>query len=95
MKNPQLRARFLAHEIIYGVQTTDYVSGRMSYQVTSRRLCHSVLTVYDPDEDKLKTHTNSFYEELQQAPCQFIKYRMKILLIGLEVKLQTEDISKS
>jgi hypothetical protein len=66
----------------------------MSYQVTSRRLCHSVLNVYGPDEDKMITHTDSFYEELQQASCQFIKYRVKILLTGFEVKLQTEDISK-
>lgn len=40
------------------------------------------------------THINSFDEELQQASCQFIKYRVKILLIGFEVKLQREDISK-
>jgi hypothetical protein len=66
----------------------------MSYHVTSRRLCHSVLKVYGPDEDKSITHINSFYEELQQASCQFIKYHMKILLIGFEVKLHTEDISK-
>jgi len=45
-------------------------------------------------EDKLITHINSFYEELQQASCQFIKYRVKNLLIGFEAKLQTEDISK-
>jgi len=71
MKKSQIRARFLAHEIIYGVQTTDYeyVSGRKSYQVTSRRLCHSVLNVYGPDEDKLITQINNFYEELQQASC--------------------------
>jgi hypothetical protein len=62
--------------------------------VTSRRLCHSVLKVYGPDEDKLITHINSFYKELRQAYCQFITYRAKILLIGFEVKLQTEDISK-
>jgi hypothetical protein len=62
--------------------------------VTRRRLCHNVLKVYGPDEDKLITHIKSFYKKLQQASCQFITYRVKILLIGFEVKLQTEDISK-
>jgi len=62
--------------------------------VTNRRLCHSVLKVYGPNKAKLITHIKSFYKELQQASCQFIPYRVKILLIGFEVKLQTEDISK-
>jgi hypothetical protein len=40
--------------------------------MTSRRLCHTGQTVYDPAEDKLIIQKKSFYEELQQASCQFL-----------------------
>jgi hypothetical protein len=51
--------------------------------------------VYGPAEYKLITQNNGFYEELQQVFCHcIIKYRENILLLGFEVKLQTQNISK-
>jgi hypothetical protein len=53
-----------------------------------------VLNVYAPTEDKSDDTKDSFYEELERACDQFLKYYTKILLRDFSAKVGREDIYK-
>jgi hypothetical protein len=64
----------------------------MSYVTLKGRWCGIiVLNAHAPTEDKDDVIKGSFYEELEQAFDQFLRYHMKHLLRDFNAKLGREE----
>jgi hypothetical protein len=58
----------------------EFVSNRIMYIRQGGRWCNSILNVCAPPDDKSDDTKDSFYEELEHAFDQFLRYCMNFFL---------------
>jgi hypothetical protein len=64
----ELGTGFFVHKrIISAAKRVEFVSDRVSYIILRGHLCHDVLNVHAPTEDKTDDVKDSFYEELEHV----------------------------